>query len=65
MTFEDEYADRKEIPMTIENDEEVIFIKCWECDGSGIYAKATRWEPADKCDACEGNGGYEKVVKSE
>lgn len=65
MTFEDEYADRKVIPMTIENDEEVIFVECWECEGSGIYSKATRWEPADKCDACEGNGGYEKVVKSE
>lgn len=65
MTFEDEYAAAKPVPETIENDEEVIFIECWECEGSGIYSKATRWEPASKCDGCNGEGGYEKVVKSE
>ncbi len=63
MTFEDEMAAAKKVPDTIENDEEVIFIECTDCDGTGILSKATWHEPVTYCDGCNGEGGYEKVIK--
>lgn len=62
-TFEDEMADAPKVPSVIENDEEVIFIECTDCEGSGLFAKKTWHEPEIRCDGCNGEGGYEKVVK--
>ena len=37
---------------------------CRECGGTGIYAKATRYEPADRCEECNGTG-YDQEEEDE
>lgn len=37
---------------------------CRECSGSGLYAKATWNEPADRCEECNGTG-YDQEEEAE